>query len=520
LRYQDDMNWRIVNGLAAAATLALMLVACGGVRNGQGLPKDTLIRVADDEVKSLDPQTVSDLASLRVAMDLHEGVTRINAAGEAELGLARAVSVSTDGLVWRYTLKPALKFSDGTAITAPHFATVFSRLKDKATASPTASLFDAIQSVTAPDPATVVVQLKTPYPALPELLAHPAMAAIPLHRKGWAEERPLVTSGAYQLISWSLGDRMALAANPKWHDGAPPVAKVEWRPIPDVLTAMRLFQAKGADSINEFPSARIKMLRETMPNAVRTAPYRGAYYFAFNTRKAPFNDVRVRRALSMAVERDWIAGPLMGIGTLPAWGIIPPGLSGLAPYKPDWAGWPREQRLASARALLAEAGYGPAKPLSFEIRFNSDIDHRRVSVSLAAMWKPLGVDAKLLNSESSLHFASLKRNDFALARSGWIGDVSAPENFLAVHKSDGGAINYSGYANPAYDQAFTAAVSIADDAKRAQAMRTAEAVAMTDGPILPIYYYVSKSLVNPRVTGWRDNLANIHPSRTLGIKSE
>jgi oligopeptide transport system substrate-binding protein len=365
--------------------------------------------------------------------------------------------------------------------------------------------------------ARVVVSLNHPFPALPELMAHPAMTALPLHRATWISDRPMTSSGAYQLTRWALADHIELRANPAWHGGVPANARVDWRPITDTLAALRLFEAGGADVLGDIPSARLASVKAKLGPAVHIAPYRGAYYFAFNTRKPPFNDVRVRQALSLATERDWIAKRLIATGIAPAWGVVPPGTTGLADYRPAWRGWPREKRLAQARALLAAAGYGPQRPLQFDIRFNSDIDHRRISVALAAFWKPLGVKARLLNSESSLHFASLRRADFALARSGWIGDLSVPENFLAVHRSDGGPINYSGFADPAYDAALDRALAIADPVRRAHAMRAAEVRLIDQMPILPIYYYVSKSLVAPRVTGWRDNSANVHPSRTLGL---
>jgi oligopeptide transport system substrate-binding protein len=499
-----------------ALTIAALLGGCH--RPTQLRDPHILVRVAEDEAKGLDPQAYSDLASMRIAADQFEGLTRFDADGHPEPGLAASWTTSADGLHWRFQLRPALHFSDGKAITAQTLVNVFARLRDSKTASPVLTLFEAIESVEAASPAVAMVTLRHPFPALPELLALPAMAALPLHRTNWTADRPLVTSGAFRLSSWALGDVIRLDANPAWHDGAPPVAHVEWRPVSDGLTALRLFESGGADTVGDIPSARLASLKRAAPDAVHIAPYRGSYYFAFNTRRPPFNDARVRQALSLAVERQWLADRLIATGITPAWGIIPDGTSGLTALHPVWADWPRAKRLTAARALLLAAGYGPAHPLAFDIRFNSDTDHRRISVALAAMWKPLGVEAHLLNSEASLHFASLRRADFALARSGWIADLSVPENFLGVHRSDGGAVNYSGFADRRYDAALDIALGIADPSKRAAAMRAVETILADQAPILPLYHYVSKSLVATRVGGWRDNAANIHPSRTLRIK--
>ena len=502
----------------------LLLAACGAPAGRQTPDDDALVRLTDDEVKSLDPQKASDLTSLRVAADQFEGLTRYRGDGSIEPGLATGWTQSADGLIWRFPLRPGLRFSNGRPIDAGVFQSVFSRLHDPATASPHAGLFRVIAQMEAENAGQVMIRLRHPFPALPELLAHPAIAALPTVRIAamgdhWTSERPLATSGPYRLRSWALHDRIVLERNPAWHDPPAPAPLVEWQPVDDRQAAFRRFRAGEPDLVGDFPSESKGWLDRALPGTAQVFPYRGSYYFVFNTRRPPFNDVRVRRALNMAAEREAIATRLLGVGNQPAWGVVPPGLyRNHMAYHPAWAGWSHERRIGEARRLLAQAGYSQSQPLRFEIRFNSDVDHRRVALALMDNWRALPVRPSLLNTEATLHFASMRRGDFDMARAGWIGDISAPENFLGIFQGNAGAINYPGFSNARFDMLLDRALALAPPKERDQAMARAEAALMDQAPVLPLYYYVTKNLVGPRVNGWTNNIANVHPSRTLGLR--
>ncbi len=508
--------------------LLIMLLAGCSVSPQQSekttIEDGALVRLTDSDARGLDPQILSDLSSTRIAADQFEGLTRFNAHGAPEAGLAESWQIRADGLIWTFQLRPNLRFSDGTAIKPEVFAKALARIRDDKSGSPHKALFDAIEVLSVTGPSSLTIRLKNPFPELPALLAHPAMAALPFHRidavgDKWTSDRPMVTSGAYRLTQWKLAQQLQLEASPTWHGGRPVTDKIIWRPIDNMNSAMRLVLSGGAHIGSDYPPGRHHWLKRNYPKLVRSSPYLGTYYFAFNTRRAPFNDVRVRRALSMAIDRQWMAEKMVNAGNEPAWGLIPPALQlGGKAYRPAWASWPQEKRMKAARALLKEAGYGPARPLRFEIRFNSSSEHRRAAVAMATMWRDLGVEAILLNSESSLHFDSLKRADFDLARSGWIADLPTAENFLSVHRSNAGAQNYSGFNNDAFDQALDAALLEADDKKRKEMMQMAEKIVIDEQPILPLYFYTTRALVQTNVTGWHDNSAHIHPSRTLGIR--
>ena len=177
-----------------------------------------------------------------------------------------------------------------------------------------------------------------------------------------------------------------------------------------------------------------------------------------------------------------------------------------------------DDRVAEAKALLSQAGFGPGKPLKFQLKYNTSENHKRIAVAVAAMWKKLGVDVELYNSEVKVHYADLKQGKFDVARAGWIADYNDPQNFLYLLETRTGANNYGGYSVEAFDELMERASRTADLEARAELLAKAEAIAMEDQPVIPIYYYVSKNLVAKHVKGWQDTANDIHPWRYLSIE--
>ena len=508
----------------------LVLGSCGAPDTGSGAPRphlsdQRLVRIIDGEPRALDPHIVSDNNSLSVARDQMEGLTRLNGAAQPEPGLAQSWRVSQNGLIWDFTLRPAIAFSDGTPITAQAVVDSIARLRNAETAYANAPLAEPIVDIFSPGPHQIRITLKAPFPQLPELLAHPAFATLPMHLvksqgANWTQMRPLVTSGPYHVQSWALGRGVLLVRNPFYYDKARvAVPQILWVGMEDKEAALRRFRTGEAHSLNSVPSARVEQWRHLPHSPLRIAPYRATYYWVFNQETKPFDDVRVRRALQMTVEPQLITDKLLKDGARPAWTLIPPDVEGHVPKPPAWQSWPRAKRLATARALLQAAGYGPQRPLKFEARFNSDTDHKRIALALGQFWKELGVELIPYNSESAIHFNNLRMHQFAFARSGWIADVNARENFLYLHKSGANELNYGNNKDPVFDALLEQALAESQPEKRARMMEAAEARLIDQAVTLPIYFYVSRNMVSPQVIGWQDNLADIHPSRTLALRA-
>ncbi len=532
--------------LAASLALAMtwLLAACGPGGGRPACPAGRLCleygNMADPV--SLDPNKTGSIQEDVILGNLFMGLAQHDPAGQPVPGMATRWETSPDGLIWTFHLRSAV-WSDGSDLTADDFVFSLRRLMTPATASETASLLYFIKNgqainagkaspqslgARALDARTLQLTLEHPVPYLPQLLTHQAMYPIPKHLvekygDAWTEPAHIATNGPYVLESWKLGDRVHLVRNPRFYDDAAVcIDEINFYPTNDSIAAERRVQRGELDVNGDIQSNRIPFLRrpDRMPAYVHVSTWLGTDYVAFNGRNAPaLRDRRVRQALTMAIDREFIARKLMRGGQAPAYSFTPPGVANY-PSGPRfrWADWSLAQRQTEARRLLAEAGYGPGHPLSIEIKHRNTADPSLFMPAVQADWKAIGVKATLIQNESQIAYEAYRARDFQVADAGWIADYNDPMTFLYLMRSTTGAQNYADYANPAYDALLAKADNEADLKKRAAYLAQAEQLMLDDAPVAPIYFYISKNLVSPRITGWVDNLADWHRARYLCVK--
>jgi oligopeptide transport system substrate-binding protein len=534
----------IRNLLFAAALIGLLAAGgCGGnsgVRAPCPAGKRCLEYGNTTEPATLDPQKSTGTWESRLLGDVFMGLATDDAEGRAIPGAAESWTTSADGLTWTFRLRDAV-WSDGVPVTADDFVYSLRRILDPKQASEYASLLyliagaEAVNKGRAPveslgvraiGPRTLEIRLAHPAPYLPELAKHHSMYPVPRHvveRWGdaWIKPEHFVSNGPYTVKSWRLGDYVLTEKNPRFYDAAHVCFdQVRYYPTVDAISAERRVARGELDLNTDIQSNRIAFLRRKMPDTVRVSTYLGVAYLAFNTSTrsgvAAFRDRRVRQALDMAVDRDFITGKLLRGGQLSAYTFTPPGLANYTqPAPPAWAAWTYERRQAQARRLLAQAGYGPGHPLKFTLKHRNTPDPMLVMPAVQADWKAIGVEVDLAQEEGQIAYADYRARAFQAADASWVADYDDPMTFLYLFGSTTGAQNYSDYANPAYDALIARADQEPDAGRRAAYLARAESMMLDDAAVIPIYFYVSKNLVSPRITGWRPNPTDWHRARYL-----
>jgi oligopeptide transport system substrate-binding protein len=519
-------------GLGAAAVLALGLASASA--------ETVLHRGVSGEPDTLDPHHASGTWENAIIGDMFLGLTAEAADGSVIPGAAESWTVSDDGLVYTFTLRDH-SWSDGTPVTADDFVFGFKRILDPEEAAEYAYLMYTIDNaeeintgaladsdalgVRAIDDRTLEVTLKNPAPFFIEQLTHYTAFPIPQHKldelgDDWVKAGNIIGNNAYTVVEWVPNTHIKAVKNSNFYD-ADKVAidTVYYYPTEERAAALKRFRAGELDINSDFPSDQIDWLKDNLPDETRIYPKLGIYYYPFNTRNPPFDDERIRQALSMAIDRTAITDKVLRTGEVPAYSFVPPGTGGYGdPAVVDWKDMPYDERMAKAKELLAEAGFGPDNPLELTLRYNTSENHKKVAIAVASMWKQLGVQTELFNAEVKVHYNDLQSGDFEVARAAWIADYNDPENFLSLLRTKTGVMNYGAFSNADFDRLMDQSDATIDQAARNDLMRQAEAIAMADMPIIPIYYYVSKNLVGAHVVGFEDNTRDIHRTRWLSVE--
>lgn len=521
---------------ATAIAAALMLAACGGDAGEAGVERFT--RGIGAQPKSFDPQKVEGTWANDVIGDMFIGLFTENAKAEPVPGVAESWTTSEDGLTWTFRLKQ-MNWSDGKPVTANDFVFAFQRLFDPSEAEIAySSLQYGIRNgrnakegkvpvtdvgVKAIDDLTLEIQLEYPMPHLPGVLKHYTAFPLPKHAieqfgDDWTKPENIVVNGPYKLAEARQNDFIRSVKNPAF-EGADEICfdEVVYLPVNDHDAMVRRAMAGEIDMNNSFPSGQLEVTKKNLPGWPRISPMLATTYTVTNTKKEPFNDARVRKALALAMDREHITQNVLKGGQIPAYSFVPKGIANYTPAEFTWKDTPRAERLKMAAALLTEAGYGPDRPLKFEYLYRSTGDNPRIAPVLQQNFRDIApwVQPEIRSVETQALYDMQKAKNFIITDTGWVADFNDAYNFLYLLDSRTGPMNYGQYTNPAYDALLDQAVQEADGARRAELLHQAEALMLSETAVLPLLTRVTQDIVSPDITGYEDNPEDIHRTRYM-----
>lgn len=499
----------------------------------------TLKRGNQGEPDTLDPPKYSLVIELNILNDLFDGLVVNDARGEPVPGAAESWDMSADGRVYTFHLRQGLKWSDGTPLTAEDFAAGFRRAMDPKTTAQLVDLAYTVKNarpiaagemppdqlgVRAVDDRTFEVTLEAPDLAFIRLVAGYALF-FPLPRhvyavagEGWAKPGVMVSNGAYALAEWTPAAQIRLVKNPNyWNAANVAIDEVLFYPTSDEAAALNQFRAGELDLSLGFPPGQYEWLKANLPKEVSITPASVISFLTLNTRNPKFADPRVRRAISLAIDRNILTDKVLATGQTPAYGVIPKVVKDYTPPPDeDFSAMPMPRRITDAKALLEAAGYGPANPLEFRLDYRAGDANKKVTVAIAAMLQRIGIKANLQANEVKVHYAKLREGDFEAADGGWQGTPDPA--FFALLLQTGSDSNYAGWSNAEFNRLTRAAAIEIDPARRMSMYAEADGIAMNETALVPLFNTAHRALVQQWVKGFEGNPTNTHRSCDLRIE--
>ena len=509
-----------------------LLLGCGkksaeaaagaGLSTTATAPKKILHYGNGAEPQDLDPHTTTGVPEHRLHLTFFEGLVSEDPQQNIIPGMAEKWEISSDGLVYTFHLRADAKWSNGEPLTAEDFLGSFKRILTPELGAEYAYMLwlaagaedyynrkitDFSQvGFKAPDPHTLIVTLRQPAPFLLHAMAFYPWFPVPvkviarfggLDKKATAWTRPenFVSNGPYVLQSWQPNQKIVAARSPVYWDRAHvKIDEIHFFPVELADTEERMFRTGQLDVTNEVPLTKIPVYQREQPDHIRVDPWNGVYFYRFNVARKPFDDVRVRRALAMSIDRESLVKNVTLGGEKPAYHLVPPDLVGYTSehtFKED---------IAEARRLLAEAGYPDGRGFpKVELLYNTLEKHRVIAEALQQMWRRnLGIDITLYNQEWKVYMAAQHSQDFQFQRAGWIADYMDPHVYFDLWQTGGGN-NDTNWGDPEYDRLLHAALGAKDNAERYPIYQRMEKIFLDAMPVMPIFFYTRARLVNPRV---------------------
>ncbi|HWR28893.1 MAG TPA: peptide ABC transporter substrate-binding protein [Negativicutes bacterium] len=500
-------------------------VLAGGCGSGKKAVGSGHIRYAlSAEPESIDPRMSTSLSASTVETQLFEGLTTLDEKNRPIAAAAEKWEVSPDGRKYTFTLRSGLKWSNGDPVTAQDFEYAWKSGLDPELASPNAYMLYCLKNgeafatkkadvtqvgVKAKDDRTLEVELERPTAYFLSLAAFHAY--FPVHKKTvaanskWANQpQTLIGNGPFKLTAWVKSSRMELAKNEHYWDAAKvKSSKLELYLLDNSSTALSMFESGQLDMGDSIPSSEVPRL--VKEGKVKIYPFLGTAYVSFHVTKAPFDNPKVRRAFSLAIDRTAITDKLLRGGQTPALSFVPPGIAD-AGSNEDFRGKGgnllKDNDIATARSLLAEAGFPDGKGFpNVTFLYNTSESNKVIAEALQEMWKKnLGVQVAVANQEWKVYWDVLDRHDFQMARETWTGDYPDPLTFLDLFVS-GGSNNAPDYRNPAYDKLIAEAQQGLDQNQRMQWLHDAEKIIIDEAVVAPVFFMTNPVMIHAHVKG-------------------
>lgn len=491
--------------------------------------QDMIVVDNQDDAPTVDPAMSRDATSARVIYDLFEGLTSFDQKNGTIAGLAESWDISPDGKMYTFHLRDKLKFSDGSPLTANDVVYSWQRLADPKIGSPYSNLVFGIVNgqdvvagkkavtelgVSTTDSKTVVIKLTNPNPAFLQICAMPnttvvSQANVEKYGSDWTNKNHIVTSGAYTIGEWVIKGHMLLTKNNDYYAAANvQVAKIKFLPIVDQSASFNQYKTGEVDITFSTPVDQYQQVQVDYPDQLHTVSMEALYYYDFNMVADKYkNNLKLRQALSMAVDRNALVQQVLGQGQLPAYSYVSKTIENgkFADNDYSWSTWSQANQIIKAKELFNQAGYGPSHPLEITISYNTLDQHKKVALAIASMWQQAfgasSIKVVTENQEWKTFIQARQKGNYDIARDGWTADYDNVGTYTDLFLCNN-PLNKSKYCNPEYDKLIYAAQATQNSEERVKLINQALQIAENDYAIIPLYQYTYYRLVNPRVKGY------------------